>query len=157
MLRGVGDADNWKLIPAAWRPEKKNLLKPLIHEVKKLKDQNSPQKDWESNEFGVEALHWINAECEAICQFSKLAIELGNCIPEENRSPLKSKYLYRDEMFRLPNTQIAKHAQHHGIPPRLLDWTKCHSSQRFSQLTHVLEKMPNLILLFVYGHVILNY
>ncbi|MFT3881296.1 MAG: FRG domain-containing protein [Gemmatales bacterium] len=144
IFRGQSDSERWELVPSAWRSTGKivsirNRIRPTV-EAEILKEASSLQPGFDvslvttQNHYTcdlpliIEHNVQVLSEAIVIREFCGIADELGLPVHDIDELPLK----LHDHRSYAMNTLPPSHkpqtamslAQHHGVPTRLLDWTR---------------------------------
>ncbi len=169
VFRGQNDA-TWDLTPSAWREKGREMFEPLAQ--KHDKDVDMIVKDFFESGYYTEDVYpgvrefsrQVLAECWAVTTFAELADRLGHRVPEtQGPTTFIPPKLFRTILFDsetavaeslggtsgvappkygIPDEKTAL-AQHHGMPTRLLDWSRNCRVAAFLA-AHNLSRSPKL-------------
>lgn len=137
-FRGQADA-LWPLIPRAWREPHVSKLDALI-ETFRIYIENDLAKDFADfvrhkrlpvakHEEMLTYIAKVAAEVDAVQHFASFCDELGMPVKDGQDVPTGRKFLKialqaKNELPDPPISNAFGIAQHHGIPTRLLDWSR---------------------------------
>lgn len=133
LFRGQRRAE-WRLVPSAWRAPAVSVLQPLRELLRRYRDTLPKTFLMKSTAGDVhECVLQCATETEAVHQFAGLAdgiglpseegVDSGAWLLERFHRQQAHQIFARSSFFQEPSP-IHGLAQHHGVPTRLLDWTR---------------------------------